>query len=339
MQTGNNARIGYEFEKIVMDIFVNYGIQASIPQQFDNTEYDIEANISNNYFAIEVKIYRDIYANYALTLKAVERIVNISNGENKIPMIVMANLVPQKLEDELKKYGDLVIIDIKNLLYLVDNNEEYRNRLLSILSFTVDDIFPLKPEKLFSYGINPSKKDSLQYKTLIEGVKAWDPNEKNNSGYEKLCYDVLKYLFSNELMLWNDQYKSNDDLFRFDLICKIKDRNRKEFWRMLERYFNTKYLIFEFKNYTNMISQKEIYTTEKYLYLKALRGTAIIISCYGADKNATKAIRGTLRENGKLIICLTNDDLIAMIHKQSRNESPADYLSEILDEMLIDLEK
>ena len=51
------------------------------------------------------------------------------------------------------------------------------------------------------------------------------------------------------------------------------------------------------------------------------------------------AIRGILREEGKLIISLSVDDLIAMLLMKKNNEDPAGYLSDKLDELLIDLEK
>lgn len=87
------------------------------------------------------------------------------------------------------------------------------------------------------------------------------------------------------------------------------------------------------------ITQKEIYTTDKYLYLKALRSVAIIISCNGASSNADRAIKGTLRENGKLILSISNQDLIKMIDIKINKENPSDYLYSKFDDLLINLEK
>ena len=108
---------------------------------------------------------------------------------------------------------------------------------------------------------------------------------------------------------------------------------------MAEGYFSSKYIVFEFKNYSGMIGQREIFTTVKYLYKKALRGIAVIISTNGLDEHANKAVQGILREEGKLILSLTNADLIEMLKIKKNNEDPGDYLSEKLDMMLIDLEK
>ena len=57
------------------------------------------------------------------------------------------------------------------------------------------------------------------------------------------------------------------------------------------------------------------------------------------DKNAELAQRGVLRENGKLIICLSDADIINMINLKENGDEPCDYLSNYLDELLVDLEK
>ncbi len=157
--------------------------------------------------------------------------------------------------------------------------------------------------------------------------------------YEKLCTKVLKQLFSDDLTLWQEQAKSNDELYRFYLICKIKRDNRKDLWEMAEHHFHSKYIIFEFKNYSGKVTQMEVTTTARYLYTKALRAVAIIVSPNGFSAHADKAARGALREEGKLILPLTNAELVEMLRMQDNGDDPADYLSEKLDALLIDLEK
>ena len=98
-------------------------------------------------------------------------------------------------------------------------------------------------------------------------------------------------------------------------------------------------MVFEFKNYNNPITQKEIYTTEKYLYSKALRSVGIVISAHGYDENAFWAAKGCLRENGKLIMLLETEDLIEMNKMKVDQEDPSNYLLDKLDELLLELEK
>ncbi|SHK61502.1 hypothetical protein [Hespellia stercorisuis] len=70
-----------------------------------------------------------------------------------------------------------------------------------------------------------------------------------------------------------------------------------------------------------------------------MRKVAVVLSRKGADENAQKAARGCLRENGKLIICLSDNEVIKLIDEKSRAGVPGDILEGILDNMLMDLEK
>lgn len=52
------------------------------------------------------------------------------------------------------------------------------------------------------------------------------------------------------------------------------------------------------------------------------------------------AARGSLRESGKLIICLSDEDLKAMLQiKKEGERTTGEYLENILDDMLMRLEK
>ena len=183
--------------------------------------------------------------------------------------------------------------------------------------------------------------NQLRNADLPNEIEQWVcGNSKYNSRrYEKLCTRTLMRLFAEDLTLWREQARTDEGLSRFDLVCKIKRDNRKDFWEMAERYFHSKYIIFEFKNYSGKVTQNEIHSTLRYLYPKALRAIAIIISPNGTNSNADKVIRSALREEGKLIISLTNDELLQMLRMKEDGEDPADYLSDRLDDMLVSLEK
>ena len=55
------------------------------------------------------------------------------------------------------------------------------------------------------------------------------------------------------------------------------------------------------------------------------RNVAFIISRKGFDSNAQKASLGCLKESGKLIISLDDDDLIKMIYMKENGEEPSDH--------------
>ena len=213
---------------------------------------------------------------------------------------------------------------------------------------TIAEAYNMLPVLVSAYVIEEKRKILYQKKypkiimidvtNLLYAVKY--STELHNELVSMLpCYKLLKNAFSDDLALWREQQKSNKDLYRFDLLCRIKDGNQKTFWSILERYFNSKYVIFEFKNYSEKITQKEIYTTERYLYAKALRSVAIIVSANGYEENAYWAAKGSLRENGKLIMLFDTKDLIAMNKMKIEQEDPANYLLDRLDDLLLNLEK
>ncbi|KXL53875.1 hypothetical protein CLNEO_11010 [Anaerotignum neopropionicum] len=333
------VRLGFEFEKIVSQIFEKHGFSITIADLNCDQDYDIAADGVNNKLAIEVKISRNINISRQILLKASQRLAMTAVRAGRIPVLVAGGVVSKYLRNELENIKDFVVCDIQNLLYLVKDDEILRSRLVAILSFSIDDLEAVKPDKILAYTVPIKNKSATLVRQLTNKLKVWKPEDGDSAGYEILCTEVLQILFSEDLSLWKTQQKSNSDLFRFDLICKVKDNNEKEFWNMVEKYFQSKYIIFKFKNYTNEITQKEIFTTEKYLYSKALRRVAIVISTKGTDKNADKAIRGILREEGKLIISLSNEELIQMLMLRENNDIPSDYLSNKLDQLLIDLEK
>lgn len=108
-------------------------------------------------------------------------------------------------------------------------------------------------------------------------------------------------------------------------------------WQMLVQHYNSHFVVFEFKNYSKEIDQNLIYITEKYLFDAALRNVAIIISRKGFSKSAKFAAEGCLKEHGKLILSITDDDLVKMLKLKS--DEAADYLLEKLEEFLMGISK
>lgn len=339
--------IGSRFERIVADIFRSYNFCVALTPPCRDSGYDILATSNDISYLVEVKYLRANYFPTSIMFDTACRLKIIAEAFKypAVPVLVIGAKLKTNLRMKIENVNDILVLDIQNLLFLVQGNEMLKSELLSILDFSVNDILPDKPKtKIFDQPPQNPLPNKPQGELLKERISKLPhshlhPHPNEDKEYEDLCFDVLKYLFDNELSLWHRQQKSNADLYRFDLICKIKDGDVSGLWSTILQCFNSKYIIFEFKNYSGQITQKEIYSTDKYLYLKALRGVAILVSCKGTSPNADKAIRGTLRENGKLILSISNTDLLKMIEMKMNEEVPADYLYSKFDELLIDLEK
>lgn len=331
-----------DFEGFIKKLFDHYNLTVDSPSSFVDRGYDFEIKDNDSIYLVEVKYSHSLYLSLYVFLNAINQLKNTSliyenDNVSYTPILITTAKISPDVRTIIENKG-IVVLDILNLLYLIQDYDNLMSELISMLDFSVNDLIPQKPNCILFNHNKPFRMPNNKGLNLKNRIVAWKTTNSSTM-YENLCIDVLKYLFDNELSLWQKQAHSNDDLYRFDLICKIKDGRIGGFWKTIIDFFSSKYIIFEFKNYTDKITQKEIYTTDKYLYIKALRSVAIIISCHGTSTNADKAIRGTLRENGKLILSVSNKDLISMIDMKLNNELPSDYLYSKLDELLINLEK
>lgn len=323
----------YMFEETIKKIFTEAEFHIAMEAKCNDTIYDFIAEKGGKSYCIDIRYSKTMYSPRALA--NIERLYLSATSHKMIPILTTAFKIKEREKEYYKKsFPDLILLDIANLLFAVKDRIKLRNELISELSFTIDDI---EPQEGF-IKLNILQHDDY-VNSLIAELISCESGKQMFRKYEEICYEILKYIFSDDLALWKEQQKSNKDLYRFDLLCRIKEDNRRDFWAILEKHFNSKYVIFEFKNYQEPITQKEIYTTEKYLYSKALRGVGIIISANGYDKNAYWASKGCLRENGKLIILLKSSDLKEMCEMKLNLKDPSDYLLNILDELLLDLEK
>lgn len=165
-------------------------------------------------------------------------------------------------------------------------------------------------------------------KEIARGKKYW-------RNYEITCEKILRYLFPGDLHGWHKQKRTDDGLNRYDFVCRIKPST--EFWQFITQHLDSRYIVFEFKNYSEKIKQGQILTTEKYLLEKGLRKVGIIFSRKGSDTNATKMAQGAMREHGKLILVLNDDLVCEMLHMKENGDDPSDRPFELADNFLLTL--
>lgn len=161
------------------------------------------------------------------------------------------------------------------------------------------------------------------------------PGKHSSSNFETACINALKYLFELDLHGWHEQLNTDDDLHRRDLICRILPK--AEVWKLILTDVKSRYVIFEFKNYTNEITQKEVVTTERYLYPSALRNVAILISPKGCAASATRVIQGAMRESGKMILSLSVPEVEKLLLAKDDGGDPNTYLFDKVDRFLMRL--
>ena len=232
MFTASSSAIGFQFEKLVADIFCIYGFYTTLTQLSHDNEYDILATKDDTQYLIEVKYSRKNYVPTSSLYDAACRLKAILDMQetSSVAILVVGTKLKTNVRMRIESIGNIIVLDIGNLLFLVQDNEPLKREMLSILDFSVNDLLPEKPNvQLFDLQEKPTSQPVRQGDPLKERIANW-VNSNGNTEYENLCYEALNYLFDNELALWHRQQTSNADLYRFDLICKIKDGEVSGLW-------------------------------------------------------------------------------------------------------------
>lgn len=293
-------------------------------------------------YFIEVKTYRSMFNDRQVVWHAINQINTYKSilenpyRNSRFGIILMCDIDESTKEEAAKEYG-IFIWDIKNLLYLCRECIELSDILEQIAPYALNGIKPVPPVKVdssvkFKAPVVTEKSYEAE---LIEKIKNCKTGrtKKADIEYEKICAEILSYLFKNEFSQFSEQHTTSDDMFRMDIICGLKGTTA--FWKFLIKFYNTKFVVFECKNYSHKIEQNLIYVTDKYLFNPVLRNVAFILSRKGFNNNAQKAALGILKEQGKLILDITDTDLETMINAKAEGKEPSDFLLDKVEKLLM----
>ncbi|MBQ3413932.1 MAG: DEAD/DEAH box helicase family protein [Clostridia bacterium] len=246
---------------------------------------DFYAERDGKNIVVEIKIYRDRY----ITGQALNRIIartikyrTTTNLEKETPILFLLMCeVEDKIKDEIYIKYNSIILDIRNIKYLCMQNIELMSELENTISYPINDI---KEQKILNEIFKNDEAANYKEEKKSDTEKLINKLLNVNSGkqdktyrkYEETCTEIIKYLFESEFTQIKEQLETKDDLFVMDLLCGLKGSST--FWRILIEHYNSRFIVFEYKNYKEEINQNNIFVTEKYLFNSALRNVAIIIS-------------------------------------------------------------
>ncbi|ATL93708.1 hypothetical protein CK911_13375 [Aeromonas sp. CU5] len=330
------------FEDLVRRILERNAFRIEINSVCGDNGFDFLGNLKNDLWAIEVKYYRTARARLSLIESAAVRVV--TNGINRQVdkgMLIISGLLTPEIRSVLNEKYNIIFVDRVDLRNLASVSPELIDELDALLELAPEFSDDQKTSKLELDKVTMriggknhlpiDKKGSElcnELKTINKGKKDW-------AKYESTCAEILKYLFPNDLKGWHKQKSTDDGVNRYDFVCRVSPTT--EFWKFLVENLNSRYIIFEFKNYSEKIKQGQILTTEKYLLERGLRRVAIIFTRCGVDKNAVCMMQGAMREHGKLILSVDDNVVCKMLHMKERGDDPTDLLFELTDNFLLSL--
>lgn len=304
--------------------------------------FDLLGAYSNESWAIEVKYYRTARAQPSLIDTAAARVASNGIAQNlKKGMLVVSCIISAELREILEKKYDITLVDQTDLRSWCISHPELAEELDALLETSPSEpqaILTVSSEPILRsrpLGRSPSKGHETRGTELCHELKKIKKGKTAWAQYEKTCEEILKYLFPNDLHGWHSQKRTDDGLNRYDYVCRV--RPTTEFWKFIIDHLNSRYVLFEFKNYSGKIKQGQILTTEKYLLERGLRRMAIIMTRVGAEPHAIAMTQGAMREQGKLMLIINDEKVCEMLHMKERGEDPTDCLFEVADNFLLTL--
>lgn len=317
--------------------------------EINNKRYvpDMMVKIDNDVYIVEIKYYRSKNIQMTLINNAIKYLQYYSSYKK---VLVIPNFITESERaaiNELDKNINLLDgYDLFNLTTQTPSLNE-KLKLFLVMEYFNQDYLTSKHESNFIKKLKKNNKEleklkkeeseSFKKDELIRKLNELEPGRENFKEYENLCGEIITYLFKSEIIQGEKQKNTDDNLYRYDLVARINPTT--EFWKFIINEIQSRYIIFEFKNYSKKINQGQILTTEKYLFNQALRKVAIIFSRKGGNESADKFIRGALRESGKVILVLSDNDVKKMIRAKEKGDSPELLLFEKIDDLFMKLSR
>jgi len=346
IKAGVSARLGFALEDLCREILSANGWLVESLDAFSDRGIDIVATepVKNERVAFEVKYTRNpMYPTQALRISS-ERLIESSNEEgiHKAVLIVAADIKPEiqkRIEDQYK----IQILNLDDLLSLASIDLELLGKLVKLreidlsernLDSNIKSI--IQPQNIkVTLDSSSSHKNEKIGMEFIENLKEIPLGKDGCYKFEDTVSEILMYLFDGDLTGWHQQKRTTDDLHRYDMICRVIDNSTV--WKFISLNLDSRYVLFEFKNYKDKIGQSQVYSTEKYLYEKAKRKVCFLISRKGPSDNALVACQGAMREHGKLILNLDENMLIDLIKSKIAGDDPNEFLFDKVDKFLMEL--
>lgn len=329
--------------------------QVDCGKSIQDSGWDLVVKNNDQTLLVECKTYKSQvvspFAADSMLKSIVLRRTKQNLQQNDLVLLIVLSSIPSFRKKEIYERFRTIIWDIQNLVFYSKQDPDLIKQLSQITYFPIDYIEGQSSEEAEAAGlryvgvedkiVSEAEKETNEVQELVQSLEECKPGKKYSSEYESICERILSTLFASYFNRLTNQHKTSDEHFRMDMIGSLKISQKNEesmhpLWKMLVQHYNSHFVVFEFKNYSKEIDQNLIYITEKYLFDAALRNVAIIMSRKGFSKSAKFAAEGCLKEHGKLILDITDKDLVQMLE---HSDEAADHLLMKLEEFLMGISK
>ncbi len=174
-------------------------------------------------------------------------------------LLIVSMLLPQELKHELAQREGISVWDSRHLNELLGRHPDVR-RDFQIL---------LDAQAVARQGVGQDVPLELRAQELMARLESLPPGRDHWRDFEELCVEILTYALFPQLGVPAVQSRSEDGLDIRDAVFPISAPD--SFWDEIKQTCSSRFMVAEFKNYTESIGQREVESIQQYLYSKARR--------------------------------------------------------------------
>lgn len=287
---------------------------------------DLELLDQNNQkIAVEIKFFKRLRTSTRYLKDAASQLKRGADLISADRMILITSMMlPVHIREDIQSSG----VEVKDSRWI-------RNTLINFPDIEKEFETLVANQESIESSLSPGIQVEQRAQELIERLRNLDCGKDTWKEYENICIDILNYLFLPPFKVPKVQSRSKDGLDRRDAVYPIG--NGHAFWEELKRDTHSRFAVAEFKNYCEAPSQKEVESIQQYLFVKAKRMFGILCSRHSPSESALKARRRAWIEFDKMIIFVSDDDMIDMLTIKGSVEEPAEVIDSQLEEFWLEL--
>jgi len=170
----------------------------------------------------------------------------------------------------------------------------------------------------------PPAVDLLKQLIAIPGGKpTW-------SQYQRLCSDVLDYLFCPPLEHPHYELPNASKVDRRDIV--LANYAPEGFWSFMRTHYQADFIVVDPKNYRKQVGKPEVLQVANYLTQHGTGLFGMIMTRVGADKSAEWTCREQWILHNKMIIILNDADVQQMLTAKGVGEEPSTVVRQAIEQ-------
>ncbi|MFE1174249.1 hypothetical protein [Streptomyces sp. NPDC058773] len=162
-----------------------------------------------------------------------------------------------------------------------------------------------------------------QLRSLPAGKAHW-------AAYQRLCKDILDYLFCPPLSPSVSEISDGAAVNRRDLI--YPNYADSGFWHFMRREYRADYVVVDAKNYVGPVKKPQVLQMANYLTRHGTGLFGVIVCRKGADRGAAYTLREQWVLHDKLIVILDDRNVLQMLNTRLGGNTPDEVVRQKIED-------